>query len=77
MKRHVFALLLAGCICLAGCAQPVPRQAADGLAWSGEWVTVGNVIGVETPGGLEPLENNDALSANLTAFVNRLTALFR
>lgn len=29
MKKHVFALLLAGCICLAGCAQPVPRQAAD------------------------------------------------
>ena len=63
MKRSIF-VLLALCVCLSGCAMLPPRQAADGLAWSGEWVTVGNVIGVETPGGLEPLENNDALSAS-------------
>lgn len=63
MKKYVF-LLLAVCMCLSGCATLPPRQAADGLAWSGDWVTVGGVIGVETPGGLDPLENNDALSAN-------------
>ena len=64
MKRHVFALLLAGCICLAGCAQPIPRQAADGAAWDEQWVSVGNVIGIDTPEGLTPRENNDALTAN-------------
>lgn len=63
MKKSVF-FLLALCVCLSGCAMLPPRQAADGLAWSGEWVAVGNVIGVETPDGLEPLENNDALSTN-------------
>lgn len=63
MKKHVF-LLLAVCVCLSGCAMPPPRQAADGLAWSGDWVTVGGVIGVEAPGGLDLLENNDALSAS-------------
>ena len=52
MKRHVFALLLAGCICLAGCAQSVPRQAADGGVWDERWVSVGNVIGIDTPEGL-------------------------
>lgn len=64
MKRHVFALLLAGCICLAGCAQSIPRQAADGAAWDEHWVSVGNVIGIDTPKGLTPQENNDALTAN-------------
>ena len=64
MKRHVFALLLAGCICLAGCAQSVPRQAADGAVWDERWVSVGNVIGIDTPEGLTPRENNDALTAN-------------
>ena len=49
---------------LAGCSQPVPRQAADGAAWRGDWVTVGNVVGVETPEGMTPRENNDALAAN-------------
>lgn len=63
MKKYV-CLLLAVCVCLSGCAALPPRQAADGLARSGDWVTVGGVIGVETPGGLDPLENNDALSAN-------------
>lgn len=50
------------CVCLAGCARlPAPEQAADGAAWSGDWVTVGNVVGVDTPEGVTPRENNTAL----------------
>ncbi len=64
MRRYVFALLLAGCVCLAGCSQPVPQQAADGTAWDKNWVSIGNLLGVDTPGGLVPRENNDALAAS-------------
>ena len=50
-------------LALTGCAQPVPRQALDGAAWSDEWGTVGNVIGAEDPEGFTLRENNDVLSA--------------
>lgn len=61
MKRYLLPLLLAGCICLAGCT-PVPTAAADGATWSDDWVTVGGVIGVDTPDGIDHQENNDSLS---------------
>ena len=61
MKKALLALLLTACVCLAGCAQ-VPTAAADGAAWSDDWITVGGIIGVDTPEGIDPRENNDALS---------------
>lgn len=64
MKRRIFALLLAACICLTGCSQSVPRQAADGAAWDEAWASVGNVVGVDTPEGMTARENNDALAAS-------------
>ena len=60
-------LLLAGalCLCLAGCADaPPPERAADGLTWADDWITVGGVVGVDTPEGMTPRENNQALAAN-------------
>lgn len=63
MKRSKL-ILLALFLCLAGCGQAVPVQAADGAAWSGDWVTVGNVVGVDTPDGMTARENNDALAPN-------------
>lgn len=62
--RRLALILAVFCLSLSGCGQPVPARAADGLSWSGEWISVGNVLGVDTPDGLEPRENNDALSAN-------------
>ncbi len=60
-----FALLLAAlCLGLSGCAQPIPARAADGALWSDDWISVGNVLGVDTPAGLEPRENSDVLAAN-------------
>lgn len=61
MRKTRLILLLAACLFLAGCSQPVPAKAADGAAWSEEWVSVGNVVGVDTPEGLTPRENNAAL----------------
>lgn len=61
MKKILFTLLLAACVCLAGCAQ-IPTAAADGAAWSDEWVTVGGIMGVDTPVGIDHQENNDSLS---------------
>ena len=61
MKKSPFALLLAACVCLAGCAQ-VPAAAEDGAAWDDSWITVGGIIGVDTPDGIDHQENNDSLS---------------
>ena len=66
MKKWM-ALLLAGALCLglAGCgAPPPPEKAADGLDWAESWITVGGVVGVDTPEGMDPQENNEALAAN-------------
>lgn len=63
MKKRMLCLLLA-VLCLSGCGQPPPARAADGADWDGSWVTVGNVVGVDAPAGLELRENNDALAAN-------------
>lgn len=57
------ALCLLGLLCLTGCGAAVPETAADGTAWSETWMTVGNVLGVETPEGMTLQENSDALSA--------------
>ncbi len=65
--RRWTASLLAGALCLGltGCgALPPPEQAADGLKWDDGWVTVGGVIGVDAPEGMEPRENNEALAAD-------------
>lgn len=66
MKRTAVCLLIAAlCLGLAGCAAfPAPEKAADGAAWSEGWVTVGGVVGVDTPDGMTPRENNEALAAN-------------
>lgn len=66
MKKTVMLLLTAAlCLGLTGCAdsQP-PERAADGSGWDEGWVTVGGVIGVDAPSGMDPRENNEALAAN-------------
>lgn len=63
-KIAVIALSFLLSFCFAGCAQqPAPERAADGASWSGGWVTVGNVIGVDTPERVTPRENNNALDS--------------
>lgn len=64
MKKGIGVLLAALCLCLAGCTPLPPEKAADGGGWDENWVTVGGVLGVDTPEGLTPRENNEALSAN-------------
>lgn len=66
MKKWM-AMLLAGALCLGltGCGTALPpEKAADGLDWDKNWVTVGEIVGVDTPDGMESRENNDALAAN-------------
>lgn len=62
-KQDWIILCLCGLLCLTGCGAPTPDTAADGSAWDESWVTVGNVIGVETLEGMTFRENSDALSA--------------
>lgn len=66
MKSKLTAILLTALFLLlaAGCATDPPSKASDGSPWSADWVTVGNVIGVDTPQGMVLQENNDTLSAN-------------
>lgn len=63
MKKYIVMLLsMAACVCLAGCFQAaIPEKAADGTAWHEDWVSVGNIVGVDTPAGVDIRENNDAL----------------
>lgn len=66
MKKLMF-FLLAGALCLGltGCGTALPpEKAADGLDWDEAWVTVGGIVGVDTPEGMDPRENNEALAAN-------------
>lgn len=64
MKKQSWMILcLWGLLCLAGCGTPAPNTAADGSAWDEDWITVGNVIGIDTPEGMTSQENSDALSA--------------
>jgi len=65
MKQAVTALL-AGVLCLslAGCGQNIPVMAADGAKWDDSWVSVGGILGVDTPEGLDSRENNDTLGVN-------------
>ena len=63
MKKVILLIALAAfCISLTGCGQMLPETAADGSSWSEDWVTVGSILGVDTPEGLTPRENNDALA---------------
>ena len=56
------ALCLFAVLCLTGCGKAAPPRAADGTTWSEDWVTLGNVIGVDTPERLTARENSDVLS---------------
>lgn len=60
LRRGILCLLCL--LCLTACGAPDPETAADGTAWSSSWVTVGNVLGIETPEDMTPRENSDALS---------------
>ena len=62
MKKFI-CCAAALCLLLTGCSKSAPAKAADGVNWSEEWVTVGNVLGVEELGhSLELRDNNEALS---------------
>ena len=64
MRRLTAAALVISILCyLTGCTQLPPKTAADGSEWSDTWVTVGNIIGANTPSWLEPMENVDVLAA--------------
>jgi len=65
--KKLLALLLTGALCfgLTGCGTVLPpEKAADGLDWDEDWITVGSMVGVDTPQGMEPQENNEALASN-------------
>ena len=65
MKKTKITLIASVlCLCLSGCGFALPpEKAADGQDWDKSWVTVGSIIGVDTPDGMEAQENNEALEA--------------
>lgn len=70
MGRMRWLLCLCAVLCLSGCGQAAPQRASDGLDWSESWVTVGNVIGVDTPEGLTLRENSDTLAAKVMYYAS-------
>lgn len=65
MKRFIAWGLAVFCLFLGGCGKAAPGKAADGSPWNSDWITLGNVLGVEEPGNdLALRDNNEALSAS-------------
>lgn len=66
MKKWMVPLMAAAlCLNLTGCGTVLPpEKAADGMDWDESWITVGGIVGVDTPDGMDHRENNDALAAN-------------
>lgn len=62
MKKLGFLLIF--CLFLTGCGTNIPMGTAQGLEWNDDWVSVGGIVGVDTPAGLDERENNDTLSMN-------------
>ena len=64
MKRNfLYAVVL--CLCLAGCSgASYPQTAADGAEWNPDWLTHGNLLGVEAPEGVSLVENYAILTMN-------------
>ena len=48
--RFSVVILCAALLCLTGCGEKLPAAAEDGAAWSKDWITLGNTLGVEAPG---------------------------
>ena len=64
MKKIVLLLAAMFCLGLTACGEtPPPEKAADGSAWNEDWVTISDIMGIDTPEELTLQDNNDALSA--------------
>lgn len=61
MKKRLLAIMIcAASLYLAGCAARIPTKAVDGTPWSADWITLGNVLGVEKPGHDLTLQDDKA-----------------
>ncbi len=64
-KRIIFLFMLVACLLLAACGEaPLPEKAADGKDWDEGWITIGDILGVDTPKELTFRDKKDALSGN-------------
>lgn len=66
MKKIISSLLAALlCLGLAACTEASPpEKAADGADWSEDWVTISDIMGIDTPAEFILRDNKDALSAS-------------
>lgn len=63
MKKSIIIWISIFCLLLSGCGAALPEKAADGTAWSEDWITLGNIMGVENIEGLTVERNEDVLAA--------------
>lgn len=59
-KSPLIIMICTALLCLAGCAERIPSAAVDGTPWSADWITLGNVLGVEKPGHGLTLQDDKA-----------------
>jgi len=51
MKKTFFFIMIGTLLaCLTGCGARMPSMAVDGTPWNDDWITLGQVLGVEEPG---------------------------
>lgn len=63
IKKNGALLLLCLLLFLTGCVSE-PTETVDGQKWQKDWTKIGTSLGIETPSGLTPLDNKEALAAD-------------
>lgn len=70
MKKALFLVMI--CVILTGltgCGTKMPAKAVDGAPWNNDWITLGQVLGVEKPGhGLTLRDDKAAQNMCYTAW---------
>lgn len=70
MKKTAFLLTLIACLTLSACGAKPPEKTAEGEAWSRDWTTVGNLVGVEPEEGWTVQRNEDMLASSGTFYAS-------
>lgn len=70
MKKAAIVCTLILCLMLSACGNALPEKTVDGEAWSQDWTTLGDLMGVEPMDGWTVRRNEDVLAAEGTFYAS-------